>query len=333
MATKNEVLKLGLDAIHGNVSGNFSKNELGAGFVEGLIELNGGSTQLNLRTFRPGNEVFEVVQEILPAVIEGGLQGDEFFFNMCDYRNIAEGDLNEFYTEDKSLLLVGNIAQGSQAVRRQRLSGGSKISLHTQLKAIKVYEEMRRLLAGRVDFNTLIDRVGTSFTNQMRNDIYSAFAGITASTAGLSETYVKTGSYDEDALLDMIAHVEAATGKPVTIMGTKKALRKVKTAVVADEANSDMYSIGHYGRFNGVPMMSVKQLHKTGTEEFLLPDDKLWLFAADDKCIKVVNEGEGLLIQRDSLENADLTQEYLYAQAYGTGVICNEKMGIYTIEG
>lgn len=315
MATKNEVLKLGLDAIHGNVSGEFSKKDLGAGFVEGLIELNGGSTQLNLRTFRPGNEVFEIIQEIMPAVIEGGLQGDEFFFNMCDYRNIAEGDVNEFWTEDKSLLLVGNIAQGSQAVRRQRLSGGSKISLNTQMKAVKVFEEMRRLMAGRVDFNTLIDRVGTSFTNQMRNDIYSAFAGITAETAGLNETYVKTGSWDPEVLMDIIAHVEASTGMSATIMGTKKALRKISDATQADEAKSDLYNVGFYGKFYGTPMLSVKQLHKTNTDEFLMPDDKLWVIASSDKPIKVVNEGEGLLITRDAISNADLTQELTYAIA------------------
>ena len=315
MATKNEVLKLGLDAIHGNVSGEFSKKDLGAGFVEGLIELNGGSTQLNLRTFRPGNEVFEIIQEIMPAVIEGGLQGDEFFFNMCDYRNIAEGDVNEFWTEDKSLLLVGNIAHGSQAVRRQRLSGGSKISLNTQMKAVKVFEEMRRLMAGRVDFNTLIDRVGTSFTNQMRNDIYSAFAGITAETAGLNETYVKTGSWDPEVLMDIIAHVEASTGMSATIMGTKKALRKISDATQADEAKSDLYNVGFYGKFYGTPMLSVKQLHKTNTDEFLMPDDKLWVIASSDKPIKVVNEGEGLLITRDAISNADLTQELTYAMA------------------
>ena len=189
------------------------------------------------------------------------------------------------------------------------------------------------MMTGRVDFNTLIDRVSTSFTNEMRNDIYTAFAGITAETAGLNDTYVKTGSFDADVLMDMIAHVEASTGKTATVMGTKKALRKIVDATQSDEAKSDLYNIGYYGKFYGTPLVSVKQAHKINSDEFLMPDNKLWIFAADDKPIKVVNEGEGLLINRDSLENADLTQEYLYAQAYGCGVICNEKMGIYTLEG
>lgn len=333
MATKNEVLKLALDTMNGSVSGEFSKKEQAEAIRAGLIDLNGGSTKLSARDFRPGNAVFEIIQEILPVAIEGGLKEDDFFFNMVDYRNLAEGDMNEFWTEDNSLLFVGDVAQGSQALRRQRLNGGSKISLTTKLKGIKVYEEMRRLMAGRVDFNTLIDRASYSFTNQMRNDIYAAFAGINAATAGLSETYVKTGSWDADTLMDIIAHVEASTGKAATVMGTKKALRKIQDATQSDEAKSDLYNIGFYGKFYGTPLVSVKQIHKTNSDEFLLPDDKLWILASEDKPVKCVNEGEGLLIQRESLENADLTQEWAWYQAYGCGVICNEKMGIYTIEG
>lgn len=331
MATKNDVLKLGIDTIRGVASGNFDKSDMAAGFIDGLIELNGGSNKLDPRTFHRGTELYALVEEILPYIANEGLKGDEFFMNMVDERNLAEGDMNEFWAQDKSLLMVSNIAHGSQAVRRQRLNAGSKISIPTQLRAIKVYEELRRLMAGRVDFATLIDRVGTSFTQQIRNDIYTCFSGITTTTAGLNATYVKTGTYSEDTLLDLISHVEAATGKTATVMGTKKALRKVTTAVQSNEAKSDMYNIGYYGKFNGTPLVSVKQVHKAGTDDFLLDDNKLYVIAADDKPIKFVNEGTGLLINHESMENADLTQEYLYGQAYGVGAIFNEKMGIYTL--
>lgn len=331
MATKNEVLKLGIDIIKGRASGEFSKADMSAGLMDGLIELNGGSDKLDMKNFYRGSELFAFVEEILPYIVNEGLRGDEFFMNMVDERNLAEGDMNEFWTQDKSLFLVGNIAQGSQAVRRQRLNAGSKLSIPTQLKAIKVYEELRRLMAGRVEFSTLVDRVGTSFTQQIRNDIFNCFEGITAATAGLNDTYVKSGSFNEDTLLDLIDHVEASTGKTATIMGTKKALRKVTTAVQSDEAKSDMYNVGYYGKFNGTPMVSVKQVHKIGTDDFMLNDKKLYVLAADDKPIKFVNEGTGLLINHESTENADLTQEYLYAQAYGCGAIFNEKMGIYTL--
>lgn len=331
MATKNDVLKLGIDTIKGAVSGDFSHGDMAEGFRDGLIELNGGSTKLDIRTFHRGTELYALIEEILPYITASGLHGDEFFMNLVDERNLAEGDMNEFWTQDRSLFLVSNIAQGSQAVRRQRLDAGEKVSIPTQLRAIKIYEELRRLMAGRVDFNDLIERVGQSFAQAIRQDIFNVFNGMTASTAGLSGTYVKSGTYDEDTMLDLIAHVEAETGMPATLYGTKKALRKLTTAVVSDEAKSDLYNLGYYGRFNGTPMVSVRQVHKAGTDTFVLPDNKVYVIAAGDKPIKFVNEGQGLLIEHTSTEQADLTQTYLYGQAYGCAAMCNEVMGIYSM--
>ena len=52
-------------------------------------------------------------------------------------------------------------------------------------------------------------------------------------------------------------------------------------------------------------------------------------YSSYDKPVKVVNEGEGLLIDRDPSANADLTQEYVYGQGIGVGVICAAKLGYW----
>ena len=75
----------------------------------------------------------------------------------------------------------------------------------------------------------------------------------------------------------------------------------------------------------------MKQAHKYGTDEFAINDNKIYVIASDDKPIKYVTEGTGLLVERQATDNADLTTEYMYAEATGVGVICNEKMGVYTI--
>ena len=325
------VVKLAIDAINGRVTGNFSSKETSETIRQAMIEMNGGSDKLNIKTFHRGSELYAFVEEILPHIVQEGLKGDEFFMALVDYKNMAEGDAPEFVVEDDSELIVAKIGNGTQSVRRQRLGGGESFTMTTQMRAIKIYEELRRVLAGRVDFNTFITKVGEAFTKEMNNDIYKAFSSLSATTKGLNDTYVYTGSYDEEKLLDIIGHVEASTGKTAKIMGTKKALRKVTTAVVSAEHESDMYAVGHFGKFNGTDMISIKQIHKPGTDEFMLDDNKLYIIAADDKCIKFVNEGEGLLISNDGMSNADLTMEYLYGQAYGIGIVVNEKLGIYNI--
>lgn len=328
---KTNVVKLAIDAIEHKVQGNFSDLQTSDTLRQALIEANGGSTKLDFDSFRPGNAVFDIIKEILPYVTKEGLTGNEFFMELVDYRDLKLGDQNEFETVDRSEFIIADAAAGTQGIRRQRLNVGEKVSVKPQLKVVKVYEELNRLLAGRVDFNTFIDRVGNSFSKKILEDIYATFKGITATTAGLNATYVKSGSFAEATLLEMIEHVEASTGMTAKIIGTKTALRKVTTATVSDEAKSDMYNIGHYGRFNGTDMVMVKQQHKVGTDTFVLDNSKVYVIASDDKPIKVVNEGTSLLIQGNPLDNGDLTQEYLYGQMYGVALLCNEKMGVYTL--
>ena len=196
---------------------------------------------------------------------------------------------------------------------------------------LKVYEELKRLLARRTDFNTFIAKVSKAMKDKLMSDTYTAFNGVTATTDGLNSAYVLTGSYSEDALLDVIGHVEAANGAVATILGTKKALRKVTTAVVSDEAKSDLYNMGFYGKFNGTNMIWVPQRHKVGTDEFLLDDNKIYVIAGDDKPIKVVNVGEGILSANDPLQAHDMTQNYLYGQEFGVGVKFNTKMGFVRV--
>lgn len=311
MATKNDVLKLSLDALHGRVSGEFSAQQQSQAIVDGIVELNGGSNKLDIRTFHRGTELFAYVEEILPEVINSGLRGDEFFMNLVEERNLAEGDMNEFWTQDNSLFVVGNIGWGTQAVRRQRLNAGEKITIPVQMRAIKVYEELRRLMAGRADWNTFIDRVSRSFIQKTRLDILAALEGITTNTTGLSSTYVKSGTYSSDTLLGIIEHVEAATGKPATIFATRTGARKLTDTTVgaADSSKEDIYGVGYYGRFYGTPVVTIKQAHKVGTDDFAINDNKIYVIAADDKPIKFVTEGTGLLVERQATDNADLTQE------------------------
>ena len=144
------------------------------------------------------------------------------------------------------------------------------------------------MMAGRVDFNKLVDTVSRSFTNDDLDAAYAAFTGLFAK---LAAPYLVTGSFDEEKMLDLIEHVEAATGGTATIIGTRKALRKVTTANMSDEAKTDLYSMGYMGRFFGVPMVAMKQRHAIGTTNFILDDSAVYVFTSDSKPIKRVIEG------------------------------------------
>ena len=102
---------------------------------------------------------------------------------------------------------------------------------------------------------------------------------------------------------------------------------------MSDKAKDDLYEVGYYGKFNGTPIVVMKQTHAYGTDNFLLDDDKIYVIATDEKPIKYVTEGESVLLLGDPMSNADMTQEFMYGERYGLGFILSDKgkFGIYEV--
>lgn len=323
MAEMKDIVKLAVDAYKGNVE-QYSTAQSQEVLRQALIEANGGSTVLDYKKIRDGkcDGLFTLVEEILSNTVVEGLQGDEFFNALVDFRNVAEGDKNVFLVEDSNLFVVAEIADGTQGIRRQRLGGTTETPIPTTLKAVRIYEELNRVLSGRVDFNVLINKVAESFRQKILNDIYALWSGATADNLGGATYFPEAGEYDEDELLDLVSHVEAAAGgKQATIIGTKKALRNLRESIQSDGAKEELHKLGYYGTFYGTPVVAVPQRHKVGTTEFVFDDDIITIIAGDDKPVKVVYEGNPIVLMGDPMTNADFTQEYFYAEKYGVGIV------------
>ena len=107
-----------------------------------------------------------------------------------------------------------------------------------------------------MDFNTFINKVSESFRKKLLNDVYTLWSTATANDFGGTTYFPAAGAYDEDELLELISHVEAAAnGKPATIIGTKKAVRNLAPSIQGTESKSDLYNMGYYGKFYGSPVV------------------------------------------------------------------------------
>ena len=338
MADMKDIVKLGIDGYKGSVE-KYSVKQSQDTLRQALIEANNGSTKLDYKAIRDGkcNGLFSIVEEILSGTIVDGLADNAFFNALVDFRNVAEGDQNMFVVEDANLFVVDDVSDGNQGVRRQRLAGPREVAIPTSMKMVRIYEELNRVLSGRVDFNHLIDVVSNSFNEKILNDIYTLWAGATADDLGGVVYFPTAGSYDEDDLLDVIDHVEAAAGgKQATIIGTRKALRQLKESVQADSAKEEIHGLGYYGKFFGTPCVSIPQRHKIGSTEFVYDDNVLNIVAGDDKPIKFVYDGDPIILMGDPMQNADFTQEYLYGSKMGCGIVMaggNSGIGRYETVG
>lgn len=323
MAEMNEIVRLAVDAYHGTQT-KYSVGESMDTLHQALVAANNGSTILNYKDIRDGKCVglFTLIEEILSRTVVEGLQASDYFNSLVEYRNVALGDKNLFYVEDSNLFTVADAADGTQGIRRQRLGGMSETSIPTSFKVVKIYEELNRVLSGQVDFNRFIQKVSESFQKKILDDIYSLWISATADDFGGTTYFPAAGAYDEDTLLDLISHVEAAAnGRPATIIGTKKAIRNLAPAIQGNDSESDIYNLGYYGKFYGTPVVALPQQHKDNSTDFVFSDNLLTVIAGDDRPIKFVNEGQSTVLMGDPMQNMDLTQTYMYGEKYGLGIV------------
>lgn len=336
MAEAKDIVQVAVDAYRGNVT-KYSTEQSMEVLRKALVAANGGSTKLDYKKIRDGkcNGLFSIVEEILTRTVVDGFQGDEYFNALVDFRNVAAGDSKEFLVKDKTLFVVSDAADGSQGVRRQRLGGVTATTIPTCFKLVKIYEELNRVLSGAIDFNEFIAAVSNSFAKKLLDDVYALWNSATAADFGGTTYFPAAGTYNADKLLELVDHVEAAAGgAQATIIGTKKALRKLAPDIQGTDSKSDLYNMGYYGKFYGTPVVATPQRHKVNSTEFVFDDDVITIIAGDDKPIKCVYEGQSTIILGTPANNADLTQEYLYGEKYGLGIVLaggNSGIGRYEL--
>ena len=123
MAEMKDIIKIAVDAYHGNVE-QYSVGQSMELLQKALIEANGGSTTLNYKNIRDGkcSGLFTLIEEVLSRTVVEGLQGDEYFNALVDFRNVAEGDKNIFEVEDSTLFICSSYPRQRTALRASVVS-------------------------------------------------------------------------------------------------------------------------------------------------------------------------------------------------------------------
>lgn len=317
--------KLCIDAYNG-VPTAFAEGNPTDVIVNRIKEANNGSTVLDYKAIRDGKcpELYSVIEELVEIALDVAPLQDSPIRNMIEEKRYAWGDKPEFYIKDNSLLAVDVVTNGTQGIRRQRYLGGQKIPVNPVTKAVKIYEELILLLAGRVDWAEFVNRIAQSFEREFYNSIANQLNNLTLGRFDIAAT----GTASESALLELIEKVEAATGKKATILGTMAALRSFTLTNVGEKVKDDYYNMGYAGMFNGTPAIRLRNT-LDASDNFILSDKRIYVVTGDDKIFKHYVEGEPILISRDATDNADLTQEYTVIRREGVAVVVSDTMGVY----
>lgn len=322
-----EIAKLAIDVYRNQGEATkFSRTDAMEVLRKELVEANGGSDKLTPKSFRNNPQLFAILEEALDILVEEGLKGQ--FDTFVETVVIEHGDAKVFTIEENRLFDVAIVSDGNGDLRRDRLDVG-ELTVKTYIMGVAVYEELSRLLAGRQDFAKLVENVARSYENKIQNLIYDA---VYDSYNQLGSTYAVSGTFSESKLDELIAHVEAATGMEAMILGTKSALAKINYGTESEKSKEARNDFGFYGNFHGTQMMAIKQAHKVGSNEFAIDNGFIMVVPkSPDKFVKLVIEGDSMIIEGDGTNRKDMQREYTFIKKAGIAVLSAAKYGIYRI--
>ena len=278
-------------------------------------------------------EVFEIIEDTIDEMLISGWGENPFFRELVETKNLADGDRNEFYVPDKSILTVSKFSGSSHDLLRQKLGFGESFSVLTNWYGIKVYEEFERYMAGRIDWALYITKLYEALDKKVNDMLYGAFMGL---DDYVPAEYNLTGSLTADKILETVEKVQVGTGKEVFVAGPRAALAKICALTGADMWSDNMKdtrnTTGGLGTWNGIDLVRVPQVFEQGTRNFAYPQNKFYILPkTDNKPIKLVYEGDSQYFENtDAATNRDMTIEAEYMTKLGIGVIYGADFAVGT---
>lgn len=269
-------------------------------------------------------EVYAIIEDVIDELLVTGWGENPFFRDFVEIKNLADGDRNEFYVEDDSVLTVSKFSGNHHNLVREKLGLGSSFSVNTSWYGVKIYEEFERFMAGRIDWAHMVSKIYEAMDKKINDMLYQAFLGLDDIVPA---EYKFTGNITEEALLHVIEMVETATGKEVVIAGPRAAISKIGGLTGADmwsdEMKNQRNTLGQLGVWNGVKLLRVPQVFEAGKREFAYPENKFYILPlTDNKPIKMVYEGDSYFNESTDRESRqDMTIEAEYMTKFGINVI------------
>lgn len=283
-------------------------------------------------------EIATLIEDVIADKMNSGWNtANARFMEYVDERNIAEGDANEFFVEDNSLLTVSKFAGNHHDIVRASVKPGKAFSIDTSFYGVKVYTDFVLFQTGKVDFAALVDKMYKSIEENRYAALYTAFMGMDASlpTDMILQTTVSEST--KDSIIAQIEAVAAATGKDVILVGTRPAIQKLQGTVnynmFSDSMKDERNQNGILGNWEGYECLPLARVNKAGTRENVFSagdQNKIFILPVDPefKPIKRVNEGDVMYYETgmDGLKK-DMTVDAEVVYQEGIGVVINELFG------
>ncbi len=336
MTNKQALINLCIDTVNRPSAVEHFSNGKDANSVirEKFNELLGGYTDLSKAMRKNGIEVYEILEEVIPETYLKGVEENKFFMQFAEIRNIARGDSSEFFLEDDADLIVSEHSGTHWNISRQKMEGGTSFTVRTKAFALAVYTDFELFMTGRIDFPKLVAKIGAAVQRKVEEEVAASFA---AGVTQLPAVFNQAGTYSDARLIELYSHVRAATGTNPVVVGTQTALAQITAGLnvewYSDGMKDELNDTGRIGRYKGMTLVQLPQVHKVNTFEFAYDDSQLLVLPTNtDRFIKVVFEGNDLVKEsKDITDQNDHGIEFKYITRFGVRTIFSSVFGLFKL--
>jgi len=281
-------------------------------------------------------DVYEIIEEMVDnIVIDGDAVRDAFYSQFAEVKNLALGDTNEFYAEGCNTLTLSEFSGNHFNIKRNRIDVGDSFTVEMKDYGISVYEYFDRFLAGRCDLAKLVALAQEAINKGISEAIYTAFA---EALTKIPAEFTYTGLYNEGLICNTLGHVEAHNGKRPILLSTRMGIAKLQDKVAVSglsEAMKDQKNkIGYVEYWNGYQCITLPQIHKKGTFDFVFDNDTILAITGGEKIVKVCFEGNSQVREiTENGDNADKSIQTTITLKFGTAIVFNGVIGTIEITG
>ena len=328
----------------GKVISTAQANEALRNFCLDFVGLKKGFSRRDFkRAFESGRirRLFDIIEEIEDEALDVGYRESEWFNALVDYRNIANGDSERFWTDDDDIILdIAVVGKSHHDFALQRIPAKQPYTMPYIRYGAAVGADLNRYFAGQEDFGKLISVLTKSVMVKNQGLIYAAISDAVTKMPVTDSNFVGSGTLAKSGFDTISDNVMAIYGNGV-IIGTKSALRNINDIADVDwisvSQKEQVAASGILGSYEGMLLVEVPQRFKDRTFTTKLMSDKdIFILPTDDyKLVNFVTRGETEIDEIEDKGEAngrmdDLGKyELQYEQAIG--VKANKQFGYWKL--
>lgn len=328
------------------ISKNEANEKIYAFSMEVLGITKGMSKKEMRRAIRDhGREWFDIIEDTIDEYISVGFDGNEWFNDLVESKNIAYGDRQDFIADKDTILAITKMGESHHDHILQRVGKNAPITIPTARYGVKIGEDINKYVIGQTQWTEMVQAIAKAFVKLIQQLVY---AEVTNLSSKLPAAVVGSGalsSTSKQAFDDIIEAVSAANdGADVVVMGTKTALKKITSLAdvqwAAKEQRDSVAQTGTIGIYEGTRLVEIPQRFsdKSLASTAKLMSDKKLVFLAvgsGDKPIKFIDEGDTEITEvtdkGESNGRWDDLMSYEVQRRLGVGTVLGRIMGEWTL--